>query len=162
MANRAPEAAILAAATIETDAHPLETLDKHGRTISSSICDQTLPTQTVIVVRNHAQRYMTKSRALAVFLAWFTQGVNDAVAGALLPYIESSYGIKDYTIASLIFVGNAVGFLAAAPVVQQLERRFGRPKLLPLAAVLNVIAYAIIIAQPPFAVVVVCFVLNGE
>ncbi|KAF7188695.1 Bypass of stop codon protein 6 [Pseudocercospora fuligena] len=103
---------------------------------------------------------ITKPRFVAIFLAFFIQGVNDSVTGALLPYIQARYQIQ-YAIASLVFVGNAVGFIAAVPFIQLLDRNLGRVKTLLLAVCCNIVAYSIIIAQPPFAVVAVCFGILG-
>lgn len=106
------------------------------------------------------QPIITKPRFVAIFLAFFIQGVNDSVTGALLPYIQARYQIQ-YAIASLVFVGNAVGFIAAVPFIQLLDRSLGRVKTLLLAVCCNIVAYSIIIAQPPFAVVAICFGILG-
>lgn len=143
---------------IDTTEASLQTLDLHGRPISPNPGDSAaMPIPT----SQPERQAMTKSRGAAAFLAWFTQGVNDAVTGALLPYIEAHYGLS-YALASLIFVANAIGFIAAAPFVQQLDRKFGRSRTLATVATLNAVVYAVIISEPPFAIVAVSFVVLGE
>lgn len=74
--------------------------------------------------------------------------------------MENHYHVS-YAIVSLIFVANAVGFIAAAPVCHTLNNRFGRAKVLSTCSFLNIVAYAAIIAQPPYAVVVIAFFVLG-
>lgn len=141
---------------------PLDILDQPDKAATTNHNTRASSPQQTSITNTHNERQpMTKSRGAAAFLAWFTQGVNDAVTGALLPYIEAHYKLG-YAVASLIFVANAVGFIAAAPLVQLLDRRFGRSKTLFSAAFCNAIAYAVIICQPPFAVVAVFFVVLGK
>lgn len=108
-----------------------------------------------------SQPYMNRWRIPALCLAFFIQGLNDSAPGALLPYMERYYHIK-YAIVSLIFVGNAIGFIAAAPVCHTLNNRFGRAKVLSACAFLNTIAYAAIVCQPPWPVVVIAFLVLGK
>ncbi|KAF5566017.1 hypothetical protein FPHYL_3930 [Fusarium phyllophilum] len=56
---------------------------------------------------------MNKARLFAVCLASPANGLNDAGAGAVIPYVETHYSIG-YAIVSLIFVGQALGFMFAA------------------------------------------------
>ena len=114
-----------------------------------------------LVVPSAKHPYMNRWRLLACCIAFFIQGLNDSAVGALLPYMESHYHVS-YTIVSLIFVANAVGFIAAAPVCHTLNNRFGRAKVLSTCTILNVIAYAAVISQPPYAVVVVAFFVLGK
>lgn len=100
-------------------------------------------------------------RAAAAILAFFIQGMNDSAPGALIPYMETHYRIG-YAIVSLIFVANAVGFIAAAPLCHVLTNRFGRSKVLAACTLINAAAYVAIACQPPFAVVVIAFAFLGK
>ena len=97
---------------------------------------------------------------LSVCLMNFGNGLNDGAPGALIPYLERDYKIG-YAVVSLIFVTNAVGFIAAAPVSHLLQGRLGRAKTLVLAEVVMMAAYIMLICRPPFPVVVVSFFFLG-
>lgn len=107
------------------------------------------------------QPYMNRWRIPVLCLAFFIQGLNDSAPGALLPYMEQHYHIK-YAIVSLIFVGNAVGFIAAAPVCHSLNNRFGRARVLSACAFINTLAFIAIVCQPAWPVVVIAFLVLGK
>ncbi|KNG51613.1 mfs general substrate transporter [Stemphylium lycopersici] len=72
---------------------------------------------------------MTKWRILCCCLIYFCNGINDSVVGALIPYMESYYHIS-YSIMSLVFVGNAIGFISAAFFTDTILGKIGRAKTL--------------------------------
>jgi fucose permease len=100
--------------------------------------------------------WKTKWRLLSCCLINLANGMNDSAPGALIPYIEKHYSIG-YAVVSLIFVTNALGFISAAPITHAIENKLGRSKTYAFAMSLLAISYIVIICQPPFAVVVVCF-----
>ncbi|KAF2103643.1 putative MFS efflux transporter [Rhizodiscina lignyota] len=104
--------------------------------------------------------YMNRWRLVACCIGFFTQGLNDSAPGALVPYMQEYYHVG-YAIVSLIFVANAVGFVAAAPFVHTLQGKFGRAKVLGSCGVMNVLAYVSLICRPPFPVVVLAFLVLG-
>ncbi|MCJ1283346.1 hypothetical protein MMC26_002674 [Xylographa opegraphella] len=103
---------------------------------------------------------MNKWRFVAACLMCFANGLNDSAPGALIPYIGPYYNIG-YAVVSMIFVANAVGFIAAALYTTTLQARFGRAKVLVLAELFLIAGYAIIVCMPPFPVVVIAFLLTG-
>lgn len=103
---------------------------------------------------------MTKWRLLSACLMNFGSGLNDSIPGAIIPYIEKDYNIG-YAVVSLIFVGNALGFILAAPCTYALENRLGRSRVYMLSFALLVATYVVIICHPPFPVVVLSFFLLG-
>ena len=103
---------------------------------------------------------MNKWRFVAACLMCFANGLNDSAPGALIPYIEPYYNIG-YAVVSMIFVANAIGFIAAAFYTTTLQARFGRAKVLVLAELLMIAGYAMIVCTPPFPVVVIAFLLTG-
>lgn len=103
---------------------------------------------------------INKWRLLSACLMNLGNGMNDAAPGALIPYMEEDYRIG-YAIVSLIFVANAVGFIAAAPLSQALQARLGRAKTLVLAESVMMAAYIMLVCRPPFPVVVVSFLFLG-
>lgn len=104
---------------------------------------------------------MNRWRIPVLCVAFFIQGLNDSAPGALLPYMQQHYHIE-YAIESLIFVGNAVGFIIAAPFCHTLNNRFGRAKVLSACALLNSLAYLAVVCEPPWPVVVIAFLLLGK
>ncbi|KAJ6102566.1 hypothetical protein N7486_004993 [Penicillium sp. IBT 16267x] len=104
--------------------------------------------------------WKTKWRLSSACLMLFGNGMNDGAPGALIPYMERHYQIS-YSIVSLIFVGNALGFISAAPVTHSIEQTFGRSKSYAFSMFLLAVSYIVIVCQPPFPVVVVCFFLLG-
>lgn len=100
--------------------------------------------------------WKTKWRLLSCCLINFGNGMNDSAPGALIPYIERHYSIG-YAVVSLIFVANALGFISAASVTHTIENKLGRSKSYAFAMSLLAISYIVIICQPPFPVIVVCF-----
>jgi fucose permease len=116
--------------------------------------------QAVDPVMSATNPPMNKWRLGASSLMYFGQGLNDSAPGALIPYMESHYHIG-YAIVSLVFITNAVGFIAAAPLVQAVEQRFGRGRAYMFAGALNATGFVALICKPPFPVVVVSFFLLG-
>lgn len=116
---------------------------------------------TAITLPTISNPPMNKWRIPVLCLAFFIQGLNDSAPGALLPYMKSHYDLE-YTVESLIFIANAVGFILAAPVCNSLNNRFGRAKVLSACALLNTLAYLAIACQPPWAVVIVAFLVLGK
>lgn len=105
--------------------------------------------------------YLNRWRAAACLIAYFTQGLNDGAIGALLPYVERRYRVS-YAVVSLLFMAKAIGSLTAGPLTHKLNQRFGRSKTLTACALSNMIAWILIITEPPYPLVVVAFYLSGK
>ncbi|KAF1944385.1 MFS general substrate transporter [Clathrospora elynae] len=103
---------------------------------------------------------MTKWRILCCCLIYFSNGINDSVVGALIPYMETYYHIS-YTIMSLVFVGTAAGFIIAAFFTNTILGKLGRAKTLIVAELIQLSAYIILVCTPPYPLVVVAFFLVG-
>ncbi|KAF2467667.1 MFS general substrate transporter [Lindgomyces ingoldianus] len=103
---------------------------------------------------------MNTWRVLSCCLIYFGNGINDSAPGALIPYMEEYYHIS-YAIMSLIFVGNALGFILAAFFTNTVLGKLGRAKSLIVAEVIMLAAYIMLVTAPPYPVVVVAFFLLG-
>ncbi|EMD86317.1 hypothetical protein COCC4DRAFT_166527 [Bipolaris maydis ATCC 48331] len=103
---------------------------------------------------------MTKWRILCCCLIYFSNGMNDAVVGALIPYMEKHYHIS-YTIMSLVFVGTAAGFIIAAFFTNSVLGKFGRAKTLVMSETIQLSAYIILVCTPPYPLVVLSFFMLG-
>lgn len=94
---------------------------------------------------------INKWRVASACLVTFANGFNDSAPGALLPYIEEYYHIK-YAVVSIIFITNAIGFLAAAFVVQALDKRLGRATTLIISELFTGLGFVMMLIPPPYAV----------
>ncbi|KAH6647919.1 major facilitator superfamily domain-containing protein [Truncatella angustata] len=101
-----------------------------------------------------------KLRLAACCSMGFLGGLNDSAAGALIPYMETHYGIG-YGVVSLIFVGVALGFIMAAPCVASLQNRLGLAKVFGLGELLFIAGYIPIAATAPIPVIVISFFIVG-
>ncbi|KAH8681186.1 major facilitator superfamily domain-containing protein [Xylariales sp. PMI_506] len=100
------------------------------------------------------------SRTDAAIDALPSFGFNNSASGALIPYMEVHYNIG-YAIVSLIFVGVALGFILAAPLIARLQAALGRARLLALSQLLLICGYIPVVCTAPFPVIVVAFFLVG-
>lgn len=103
---------------------------------------------------------MNRWRVLAACLVYLGNGLNDSSPGALIPYIETWYGIG-YAVVSLIFITNAVGFILAAFFADIISGRLGRARSLMLSEAFMIVGYTIIACSPPFGVVVAAYLVLG-
>ncbi|KAK7956286.1 uncharacterized protein PG986_005508 [Apiospora aurea] len=103
---------------------------------------------------------MNRYRLMSICLMQLLGGLNDAAPGALIPYMETHYNIG-YAVVSLIFIGNALGFIMAAPFIDTTWARLGRAKTLALSQVLMTCGYIPMVCTAPFPLVVICFFFIG-
>ncbi|KAI0596311.1 major facilitator superfamily domain-containing protein [Biscogniauxia sp. FL1348] len=90
----------------------------------------------------------------------FLGGLTDSAPGALIPYMEAYYNIG-YAIVSLLFIGNAVGFILAAPLIDAIRQRLGRGRAMLLSQVCMGVGYVPLAAGAPFPAVVAAYFLIG-
>lgn len=93
-------------------------------------------------------------------LALFLAGWNDGTNGPLIPRIQSYYNVN-FTVVSLIFIVNCVGFVAGATANVILTYKVGFGKLMVIGPICQAIAYSIQAPAPPFPVFLFAPVLNG-
>ena len=67
--------------------------------------------------------------------------------------MEAYYHIS-YSIMSLVFVGNAIGFITAAFFTNIILGKLGRAKTLMVAELIQLCAYTILVCTPPYPLVV--------
>ncbi|THY72121.1 MFS general substrate transporter [Aureobasidium pullulans] len=118
------------------------------------------PTEAAEFVPSWSFPAKNKYRVSAICLVYLANGLTDASAGALIPYMEKQYGIG-YAIVSLIFITNAIGFITAAFFTDLTLEKLGRAKACMLSEVLLIVGYVILVCTPPFPVVVVAFLFLG-
>ncbi|PSN62329.1 MFS general substrate transporter [Corynespora cassiicola Philippines] len=103
---------------------------------------------------------MNKWRILCCCLIYFGNGINDSVVGALIPYMEVHYHIG-YAIMSMVFVGQAAGFIIAAFFNNTLLNYLGRAKTLVLSELIMLSGYIMLATTPPYPVVIIAFFFCG-
>ncbi|EPQ52831.1 MFS general substrate transporter [Gloeophyllum trabeum ATCC 11539] len=89
--------------------------------------------------------------------------MQDSALGALIPFIESFYGIG-YAIVSLLFLTSAVGFLLAAFTSDAIFQSVGRARTLMLATAVTSVGYIIWLVAPertPYGFLVVAPFFTG-
>lgn len=99
-------------------------------------------------------------RITAVFFYQITQGYNDATPGALLPYIEQYYGLT-YTLVSLIWMANALGFIFIALGSSKIQPWLGREKSYLIGNCLSIVMYCIVLSGTAFPAIVAAFFIGG-
>ncbi|KFA68299.1 hypothetical protein S40285_07219 [Stachybotrys chlorohalonatus IBT 40285] len=99
-------------------------------------------------------------RLVFVFLSFIIAGMNDGAVGALIPYLETYYGLS-YTIVSLIFLTPFAGYSVAAVVNARVHMALGQRGVAVLAPVCHIVTYAVLAAHPPYPVLVACNALSG-
>ncbi|KAH8708091.1 Bypass of stop codon protein 6 [Beauveria bassiana] len=118
------------------------------------------PADAVTVVPTIWEPYRNRFRLMLTCATALAEGMSDSAAGALIPYMEAYYHIG-YAQVSLIFVGQAIGFIVAAVFLDSLRQRLGHARTLGLAQALMTLAYVPMVAGAPFPVVVLAFFLVG-
>ncbi|KAK9240015.1 major facilitator superfamily domain-containing protein [Lipomyces kononenkoae] len=99
-------------------------------------------------------------RLLACCWTVFALGMSDGAPGALLPYIEAYYNVN-YAEVSTIWMATSLGFIVTAVFSHYVYVRIGRAGMLTVGPAILVVMYALIVATPPFGVVVVGFFFGG-
>jgi len=101
-----------------------------------------------------------KWRLVATVIFSFTAGLSDGAPGALLPRIERYYNIN-YTIVSMIWMSNAVGYICIALSSFKVMPFLGPRNLSAIGCALLAVMYSIVCSAPPFALVAVGFFFGG-
>lgn len=124
----------------------------------------TLPSPTTANTTPVLQRWnhprINIIRVLATFWDFMILGANDAAYGALIPYLETYYGI-DYLTISLVFLSPIVGYTASALTNNMIHNRFGQRGVAAIMSISHLVAYIVIALHPPYPALVVVFMLAG-
>ncbi|KAI9821909.1 MAG: hypothetical protein M1827_002491 [Pycnora praestabilis] len=99
-------------------------------------------------------------RVFVTFMGFTIMGANDAVYGALIPYLETFYDLN-YTVISLIFLSPLVGYTIAALLNNTIHMRLGQRGVTFIAPGCRLVAYVVLAIHPPYPVLVVIFMLAG-
>ncbi|OSD01411.1 MFS general substrate transporter, partial [Trametes coccinea BRFM310] len=106
----------------------------------------------------HRRKSLIHFSALCVCL--FVNGWNDATTGPMLPRIQENYHIG-FAVVSLIFVFNAIGYLAGAFVNVFLTDKFGFGKVLYIGSLCQIGAYAMLAPAGPYPLMCFAYFVIG-
>lgn len=136
-----------------------ETFEYDQEADHASLQDSRISTSIPLMTLSNPPR--TKHRLLAAIVWEFTLGMSDSVVGALLPSIAKYYGIS-YAVVSLIWLGNALGFITIAFTGHYLDSYLGRRKTVCLSCLLMVVAFIILSSGVKvFPLIVIAYFICG-
>ncbi|GAA5980778.1 hypothetical protein JCM11641_002648 [Rhodosporidiobolus odoratus] len=148
-----------------------------GRSDSIHTAAASLPSPPLTPTHEHDEQYVARAmtgegsesqrekrqrwiREAGCHFSLFIAGWGDASSGPLIPYIQAHYHIS-YTVVSMLFVGQMVGFLIAGCACASLTAKFGLGKVIVAGSILQAIAYALLIPAFPFPVTPVIYAIGG-
>ncbi|KAK6463857.1 major facilitator superfamily domain-containing protein [Scheffersomyces coipomensis] len=98
-------------------------------------------------------------RVITACIWVFTLGCSDGSVGVLLNYIELQYNIS-YSVSSLLWLSNAVGYILVAALASKIQTHLGR-KSTTIGCVFSVIMYSIVSSGSKFPLIVAGFFFGG-
>ncbi|PQE31527.1 hypothetical protein CJF32_00011274 [Rutstroemia sp. NJR-2017a WRK4] len=117
--------------------------------------DTSPPTTAVDALQRWNHPRINVFRVGASFWGFLTIGMNDGSYG-----LETYYNLT-YTIISLIFLSPFLGYTLASIVNDSMHVRFGQRGIAILAPLCHFISYIALATHPPYAVLVVMFIVIG-
>ncbi|KAH8677271.1 major facilitator superfamily transporter [Xylariales sp. PMI_506] len=99
-------------------------------------------------------------RYLSVLYSFLIFGMSDAWIGALIPYIEPYYGVS-YTLVSLLFLVQFVGYFVAAMINNLMHHHFGQRGVAIAIPLTRLAGYIGLLLHPPFAALPPLMLLPG-
>lgn len=90
----------------------------------------------------------------------FLLGYNDGAPGVFLPDMEEQYNIS-YAVVSLVWLGNAIGFILVACIAHYINIWFKKLKSIPLGCCFMILMYALVLSGTKFPVIVIGFFFGG-
>ncbi|GAA6052974.1 hypothetical protein JCM3770_001157 [Rhodotorula araucariae] len=107
-----------------------------------------------------SNKWDVRIKELSCHVSLVIAGWADASSGPLIPYIQDHYKIS-YTVVSMLFVGQCVGFVAAGFMSSWLSTRLGLGKVIALGALVQAIGYIFLIPAFPFGAMPVFYAISG-
>ncbi|GAA6028830.1 hypothetical protein JCM8097_007415 [Rhodosporidiobolus ruineniae] len=141
---------------------PSPPLTPTTRTVAGSLHD-VAPPATAVQARTTESKQERRQRWLreaACYSSLFTAGWGDSSSGPLIPYIQEHFHIS-YTVVSMLFVGQMVGFLLSGFVNSWLSVKYGLGKVILGGALLQATAYALLVPAFPFPAFPVIYAVGG-
>ncbi|GAA5839352.1 hypothetical protein JCM9279_005914 [Rhodotorula babjevae] len=108
----------------------------------------------------NSNKWDLRIKELACHVSLVVAGWADASSGPLIPYIQNHYKIS-YTVVSMMFVGQMVGFIAAGLMSSWLSTRLGLGKTIALGALVQALGLVFLIPALPFPANPIFFAVSG-
>ncbi|KAF4774571.1 MFS transporter [Colletotrichum scovillei] len=118
------------------------------------------PTTTAEFVQRWNHPRSNLFRVLSCFFSLLVSGANDAAYGALIPYLETYYGLS-YVVVSLVFLSPFIGYVLSAALNNYVHLKLGQRGIAVIASTCHIVAYIIISQHPPYPALVAAFVVAG-
>ncbi|ROT42591.1 MFS general substrate transporter [Sodiomyces alkalinus F11] len=138
--------------TTLSEAYELRDVTKHGSKPPSMSSEQPGPPEPPKI------GFDVHFKIAATGLSFFVSGINDGSIGPLMPYF-----IRDHTLStavvSVIYVANFLGWLLAALTNTHLMQILDLGGLLAVGTVVQIIAHALRVWNPPFPLFAVTFMI---
>ncbi|CAE6426744.1 unnamed protein product [Rhizoctonia solani] len=93
-------------------------------------------------------------------LCLFLSGWHDGSIGPLIPTVQKYYDLT-FTVVSILFVSECLGFMLSAILNVHLSDRLGFGRVIFLGGICQALAYLMLVPALPFPVMSVAFVING-
>ncbi|KAL5537106.1 hypothetical protein ACEPAF_929 [Sanghuangporus sanghuang] len=115
---------------------------------------------TNVPSRTPAMKRKERVQLFSLFFAMFVAGWDGGTYGPLLPRFQTYYHVN-YTVVSMIFITNCVGFIVGAISNVYLTDRLGLGKALVLGSIAQVIGYSLMSPRLHFPVFCIAFFIDG-
>lgn len=97
---------------------------------------------------------------LITALVWaFALGLSDGSVGVLLTYIQRQYNIS-YSVSSIIWLSNAIGYVIIAIFSDKINKWFGRKSIF-YGCISSIVMFALVLTGLKYPVIVVGFFFGG-
>ncbi|KAH7325496.1 MFS general substrate transporter [Rhizoctonia solani] len=93
-------------------------------------------------------------------LCLFLSGWHDGSIGPLIPTVQKYYDLT-FTVVSILFVSECLGFMLSAILNVHLSDRLGFGRVIFLGGICQALSYLMLVPALPFPVMCVAFVING-
>ncbi|KAI5123262.1 hypothetical protein M0805_001351 [Coniferiporia weirii] len=110
--------------------------------------------------KSAAMKRKASIQFFAVCFVLFLGGWDAGTLGPLLPRIQAYYHVN-YTMVSLTFVLNCIGFLSGATMQIYMTDRWGFGKVIIIGSIGHLIGYVIMATAPPFPLFCIAYFVNG-
>ncbi|KAG2733200.1 hypothetical protein G9P44_004190 [Scheffersomyces stipitis] len=98
-------------------------------------------------------------RVIVACIWAFSLGCSDGSVGVLLNYIEEQYNIS-YSVASILWLSNALGYIIVATLASTIENKLGR-KSLVVGCLSSMLMYTLVSTGSKYPLIVIGFFFGG-
>lgn len=103
---------------------------------------------------------LLKFQVIAGYLVFILFGLAEQTVGTLIPKFQDHYQIDDIQ-TSFIFLASVLGYFLMALINEITHKNLGIRGVVILGSVSMTCAYLVISFKPPFAIFILCYIMNG-